>query len=55
MTTDIRAHRDHDLRMIWHSKSGVIYCQTCDLFMTNLHSVNIITTIDTVTIREDSA
>ena len=58
MTTDIRTHRDHNLEFIatrMHkgpSKAGQMYCQTCDLFLTNLGTVTI--TIDKVTIKTKS-
>lgn len=60
MTTDIRAHRAHDLMVYADligeaarvSKTARIYCKTCDLFMTHLNRTDI--TIDTVKIKEDS-
>ena len=54
MTTDIRAHRDHNLELIPRGIARLLslYCQTCDLFMTNLDRVTI--TIDNVTIKEDT-
>ncbi len=53
MTTDIRAHRTHTLTLYTHPLNeprAELYCATCDLFMTNLDSVDV--EIGTVTIKD---
>lgn len=59
MTTDIRGHRLHSLEVVGlkghNGNEALVYCRTCDLFMTNLHKADIVIGKVTTKLREGAS